>query len=101
MVIEPARGIAEKRQIPLNLVIPLISVLKSAGRVANTRGPAGKIKLVCDPAQTSLRQVVELVDGPNGITRCSLLDGPFKNAEGASAPSAQPGHAVICQVQVF
>jgi Rrf2 family protein len=73
------REIAEKRHIPLNLVIQLISVLKSAGWVASTRGPAGGIRLACDPARITLRQVVELVDGPIGITRCLLQDGPCNN----------------------
>jgi Rrf2 family protein len=74
-----SRAIAQRRRIPGNLIVQLISVLREAGYVASTRGPSGGVELVLDPGRITLRQVVELIDGPIGITRCLLQDGPCHN----------------------
>ena len=73
------REIARRRSIPPNLIIQLVSTLREAGLVAATRGPAGGVELTRDPAGISLRQVIEILDGPIGITRCLLRDGPCNN----------------------
>lgn len=74
-----AREIACRRYVPNNLIIPLIRVLREAGWVQTTRGPAGGAELVRDPAEITLREVIELFDGPIGITRCLLRDRPCRD----------------------
>lgn len=73
------REIAQRRRIPANLIVQLISSLREASWVTSTRGPGGGITLACNPAEISLRQVIELYDGPIGITRCLLQDQPCHN----------------------
>ncbi|HOL17706.1 MAG TPA: Rrf2 family transcriptional regulator [Bacillota bacterium] len=73
------REIARRRNIPINLIVQLVSTLRDAGWVASTRGPGGGIMLACNPDHISLRQVIELYDGPISITRCLLQDGPCHN----------------------
>lgn len=70
------REIARRQRIPANLIVQLISTLREAGLVDCTRGPSGGVRLAGDAAEISLRRVIELMDGPIGITRCLLRDGP-------------------------
>ncbi|MDW7729741.1 MAG: RrF2 family transcriptional regulator [Dethiobacteria bacterium] len=71
-----SKEIAEKRLISVNLVVQLLSLLKEAGWTSGTRGPSGGIRLVADPAAITLKDVIEKVDGPIGITRCLFSDKP-------------------------
>ncbi len=73
-----SKEIAENRDIPPNLVVQLLSLLKDAGWTSGTRGPAGGIRLIIDPTEVNLRQVIEKVDGPIGITRCLFSDTPCR-----------------------
>jgi Rrf2 family protein len=73
------REIAQRRNIPANLIVQLVSSLREAGWVTSTRGPGGGITLARNPEEINLRQVIELYDGPIGITRCLLQDGPCHN----------------------
>lgn len=70
------REITLRGRIPGNLIIPLIGILRQAGWVNSTRGPSGGIVLARDPATITLREVIELFDGPIGITRCLMQDQP-------------------------
>jgi Rrf2 family transcriptional regulator, iron-sulfur cluster assembly transcription factor len=71
-----SKEIASRRSIPANLVIQLLSLLREAGWTSGMRGPSGGIRLVGDPAAISLRQVIETIDGPIGITRCLFSESP-------------------------
>ncbi len=74
-----SREIAHAQKIPVNLIAQLVSALGKAGLVEAARGPSGGIRLLADPARVSLRQVIELVDGPVGITRCMVREGFCEN----------------------
>lgn len=73
------REIAQRRRIPANLIVQLVSTLREAGWVSSTRGPGGGITLSANPAELSLRKVIELYDGSIGITRCLMQDRPCNN----------------------
>ena len=73
------REIAGRRNIPANLIMPLVSSLREAGWVNSARGPGGGITLSRNPADITLRQVIELYDGPIRITRCLLQNSPCRN----------------------
>jgi Rrf2 family transcriptional regulator, iron-sulfur cluster assembly transcription factor len=73
-----SKEIAIRRSIPANLVVQLLAVLKDAGWTTGTRGPSGGIQLTEDPLAINLRQVVEAVDGPIGITRCLFSSTPCR-----------------------
>lgn len=74
-----SRSIAQRRAIPGNLIVQLLSLMREAGWVTGTRGPSGGIELNRDPARITLRQVIELIDGPIGITRCVMRERPCNN----------------------
>lgn len=73
-----SKEIARNRAIPGNLVVQMLAVLKEAGWTSGTRGPSGGIRLNCNPSEISLRQVIEKIDGPIGITRCLFSDTPCR-----------------------
>ncbi len=79
-----SKEIASNRSIPVNLVVQLLAVLNEAGWTSGSRGPAGGIRLTVDPAVINLKQVIEKVDGPVGITRCLFYDTPCKNKTSCS-----------------
>lgn len=66
----PSREIAAVHATPPNLVPQLVSTLQKSGLIQSARGSAGGIRLLADPTKITLRQVVELFDGPVGVTRC-------------------------------
>ncbi len=74
-----SKAISENRSIPVNLVVQLLTVTREAGWTSGVRGPAGGILLKSDPAKISLRQVIEKVDGPIGITRCLFSNTPCRD----------------------
>lgn len=77
-------SIARRRRIPVNLILPLIGLMRQAGWLLCTRGPSGGVELLRDPMGITLREVIELFDGPIGITRCLMNDEPCHNQVGCS-----------------
>ncbi len=71
-----SKQISKNRSIPVNLVVQLLAVLKKAGWTTGIRGPAGGVILEQDPGKINLREVIEIIDGPIGITRCLFRDRP-------------------------
>lgn len=79
-----SREIAGNRSIPGNLVVQLLPILKEAGWTSGTRGPSGGIRLDKDPANINLKEVIEQVDGPIGITRCLFSNTACKDKSSCS-----------------
>lgn len=74
-----SKAIAAKRGIPVNLVVQLLTLLREAGWTCGTRGPSGGVKLTADPANINLKEVIERIDGPIGITRCLFSSKPCQD----------------------
>ncbi len=73
------RTIAQRHGIPARFLVQILLQLKAAGLVQSTRGAAGGYQLARDPAQVTLRDVTQILDGqPDTIT---------SNAENATAIS--------------
>ncbi|MDE0735267.1 MAG: Rrf2 family transcriptional regulator [Pirellulaceae bacterium] len=73
------RTIAQRHGIPARFLVQILLQLKAAGLVQSTRGAAGGYQLARDPAQVTLRDVMQILDGqPDSIT---------SNAENATAIS--------------
>ncbi len=66
-------GLARNRAIPATLIAQIVAAMAKVGWVATRRGAGGGVSLAAEPATLTLRQVIELIDGPVGITRC-LID---------------------------
>ncbi len=73
------REIVARRKIPPNLLAQLLPAMRAAGWVKSTRGAGGGVFLCKDPAQITLWEVIELIDGPIKITRCLFQSMPCKN----------------------
>jgi Rrf2 family transcriptional regulator, iron-sulfur cluster assembly transcription factor len=66
----PSGEVAARHGTPPNLVPQIVSRLQKEGLVQSARGPTGGIQLSMDPEDISLKMVIELFDGPIGLTRC-------------------------------
>ncbi|MBI3968145.1 MAG: Rrf2 family transcriptional regulator [Chloroflexi bacterium] len=58
------RDIANRQRIPENYLDQLMTDLRKAGLVKSTRGPAGGHQLARPPAEVTMGQVVEALEGP-------------------------------------
>jgi Rrf2 family protein len=73
--------LAAGRGIPHNLIAQTVSLLRRNAWVETQRGAHGGVRLAADPRRITLRQVIEAVDGPVGITRCLTGEGACENFE--------------------
>jgi FeS assembly SUF system regulator len=80
MAREPARlHSAAEVALRLGLATPTVSkILKTLARnglVTSSRGAHGGYRLRGDPAQISIAQIIDAMDGPIGMTECSTTPG--------------------------
>lgn len=59
------RKIADSHAIPSRFLVQILQQLKAAGLVASVRGAAGGYRLTKPPSETSLGEVITLVEGAN------------------------------------
>ena len=71
-----SRDIAKRQAIPIKLVAQIISALGRAGWVRGVRGAGGGVTLTADPARITLKEVIELIEGPIAINPC-LVKGAY------------------------
>ena len=60
------RSIAERQGIPSPFLVQILLQLKGAGIVESTRGAAGGYRLMRDPSQLTLGEVVAIIEGGMG-----------------------------------
>lgn len=60
------RAIAEAHGIPSPFLVQIMLQLKAAGLVESTRGASGGYRLARDPAELTLAEVKQIIDGPTG-----------------------------------
>lgn len=65
-----ASMLAEETGVPLPTAQKLMGRLAIAGLLRSTRGIGGGFRLARDPAQISLADIVEAVEGPIAMTAC-------------------------------
>jgi len=76
---ESSRDIAARQGIPPKLIAQILALLSRGGLLEGARGPLGGVRLVREPSSISLREVIELVEGPLGITKCLVQPGECRN----------------------
>ena len=64
--------VAQEEDIPYSFARSIQHELVKAGILKTSRGARGGLMLNCDPTQTTLKEVVEAVQGPVNIAPCSL-----------------------------
>lgn len=62
-------------------LLHVVQPLTNAGWVESTRGPNGGYRLVTEPGDISVLDVIEAVEGPMATDRCVLRGGPCPGAE--------------------
>jgi Rrf2 family protein len=80
----PARRISTEARVPPRLLARILANLSRAGLVESEQGRSGGAKLVRPATEITLREAVEAVEGPFGVTRCIVQD----RACGEGAPCA-------------
>lgn len=61
--------------LSLPTVRKLMSALTHSNLVKSVRGPRGGYKLMSQPGQISIAEIIEAIDGPMILTECTKLDG--------------------------
>jgi Rrf2 family protein len=62
--------IGREQHIPLTFLAKIIAQLATAGIVRSTRGSHGGVSLAMPPAEISLLDLVEVIDGPIQLNEC-------------------------------
>src|ERR1700720_26649 len=70
-----AREIAEQYDIPIELMAKVLQRLVGRGLLASHQGTHGGYKLARVPAQISVADVIQAIDGPVTVTACTTDDG--------------------------
>jgi Rrf2 family transcriptional regulator, iron-sulfur cluster assembly transcription factor len=73
-----ARAIAQDMAIPEKYVPQVLTGLVRGGIVESVSGPDGGYSLTRAPERITLREVVELTEGPIQATECILRGGPCR-----------------------
>ncbi len=80
-----AREIAERRRIPPRFLEQLFVALRRAGIVSAVRGARGGFSLTRDPAEITVLEVVEALEGPLSTSVCDTERGETCGRFGACA----------------
>ncbi len=70
-----AAGLAERAGLEIPTVAKVLKPLAQAGLVDGFRGAAGGYRLAREPGAISLFEIVEAMEGPLGMTECSVHAG--------------------------
>ncbi len=85
----PLGEIARRRGVPPQFLEQLFAQLRRAGIIASQRGVKGGYTFARDPADVTVLEVVELLDGPLG-----------QGTEGIFAEAAQAARAVLAATSI-
>ena len=85
----PIGELARRRDVPVQFLEQLFAVLRRAGVISSQRGVKGGYRFARSPAEVTVLEVVELLDGPLG-----------RDAEGTFADAAQAAREVLGAVSI-
>lgn len=85
------RDIAESQQISEKYISRLIIALRQAGLVSSVRGAKGGYRLACPPADISILNVVEIMEGKISVVECVRAPDGCSRADGCPARSMWSG----------
>mgnify|MGYP001320275638 CR=1 FL=1 len=71
----PTAEIATRQDIPLPFLTKIVSQLVVRGILTATRGARGGISLAREPKDVSMLEVIEAIDGPVMLNRCTRDPG--------------------------
>lgn len=73
--IQSAAGIAAMIRVPVPTVSKILKILTREGLVISLRGAKGGYLLSRSPAQITMTHIINAMDGPIGLTECSITPG--------------------------
>jgi FeS assembly SUF system regulator len=73
-----AAELASRTGVPAPSVSKILKILLRQGIVVSLRGASGGYKLARSPAEISTVQILNALDGPLGVTECSVSPGLCK-----------------------
>ncbi len=73
--VQNAAEVAIAIRVPLPTVSKILKRLAREGLVISLRGARGGYMLARPPAQISVAQIISAMDGPIGLTECSIASG--------------------------
>lgn len=79
-----SKVIASRQDIPVNFLPQIVALLGAKGWVVGVRGPGGGVRLEVDPKSVTVKDVIELIEGPIAITKC--LGAESDCPRGATCP---------------
>ena len=85
----PIGELARRRDVPVQFLEQLFAVLRRAGILRSQRGVRGGYLFARPPAQVSVLEVVELLDGPLG-----------RDAQGVFADAASAARTVLAETTI-
>jgi Rrf2 family transcriptional regulator, cysteine metabolism repressor len=85
----PIGELARRREVPVQFLEQLFAVLRRAGIVSSQRGVKGGYRFARDPAEVTVLEIVELLDGPLG-----------RDAQGVFADAAAAARRVLEQTTI-
>ncbi len=65
-----AKELAARQDIPPVFLTKILSMLAKAGLIVSQRGSRGGIKIAKDPAEITLKSIVETIEGPFKLNMC-------------------------------
>jgi Rrf2 family cysteine metabolism transcriptional repressor len=88
----PIGELARRRDIPVQFLEQLFAVLRRAGLLKSQRGVKGGYTFAREPADITVLEVVELLDGPVGAEAQSIF------ADAAAAARAVLANATVADI---
>jgi Rrf2 family transcriptional regulator, cysteine metabolism repressor len=85
----PIGELARQREVPVQFLEQLFATLRRAGIVGSQRGVKGGYRFARDPAEVTVLEIVELLDGPLG-----------RDAQGVFADAAAAARKVLEQTTI-
>ncbi len=73
--LQSAAEVAAIIRVPVPTVSKILKILTREGLVISLRGVRGGYMLARPPAQISVAQIISAMDGPIGLTECSIASG--------------------------
>ena len=70
----PIGELARRRDIPVQFLEQLFAVLRRSGMLKSQRGVKGGYSFARDPADITVLELVELLDGPLGATAVGIFE---------------------------
>ncbi|HTI18567.1 MAG TPA: SUF system Fe-S cluster assembly regulator [Trinickia sp.] len=75
LVVHSAGSLASTTGIPLPTVAKVMKIVSRSGLVESMRGASGGYLLKLPPRRITLAEVIVALDGPLGVTECSVMPG--------------------------